>query len=134
MPCNQILEEGSSLANVRMFIESDRAARQQKLLAHLDFIVPAFDDFQGLLDTYARECPLAAYHSIAADAERWLGWVESRMDLSPEQRDYLACQRARLAVETVVRRIVPEHPLPGTPDRRETLWPGSARKTAFGST
>lgn len=99
-----ILEEGSSLSNVDMFLESNRAGRRQKLLAHLDFVIPAFEDFEGLLDRYLRDCPLAAYHSIAADAERWLGWIENCMDLAPEQRDYVACQRARMAVETAARR------------------------------
>lgn len=114
------LDGGSSLASVNMFLESNRAGRREKLRAHLDFIIPAFDGFEGWIDTYVRECPLAAYDSIAADAERWLGWIEGRMDLSPGQRDYLTCQRARLAIETAARRNRSGHV------RFQELWKATA--------
>lgn len=118
------LDEGSSTAQVRLFLESNRAGRREKLLAHLDFLAPAFHDFDDRIDAYLRERPLAAYDSIAADAERWLGWIEDRGELSPEQRDYLACQWARLAVEAAARRDRAGH------RRFQQLWSATAGRVA----
>lgn len=118
------LDEGSSTAQVRLFLESNRAGRREKLLAHLDFLAPAFHDFDDRIDAYLRERPLAAYDSIAADAERWLDWAAGRGELSPEQRDYLACQRARLAVEAAARRDRAGH------RRFQQLWSATAGRAA----
>jgi hypothetical protein len=38
------------------------------------------------------------------DADTFLEWIENTQDLSPQQQDYLACQRARHNVEALALR------------------------------
>ena len=45
------------------------------------------------------EHPFQALDSPTSDSDRCLKWIEETQSLSPDQADYLACQRARHAVE-----------------------------------
>lgn len=113
------LAEGSSPAHVTLFTESNRTKRDEKLRMQLDFVAGAFADFGNLLAAYLGEEPPAA-GDPTADAARFLGWVERTCDPTPEQRDHVACQRARHAVEAEARRDRIGHL------RFQELWSGTA--------
>lgn len=98
------LDEGSSPGHVRIFTESNLAKRREKLRSQVAFVAEAFGDFEDLIIGYLRQGPMAAYGNAADDGERFLRWVERIPSLTPEQRDYVACQRARHAVEAEGRR------------------------------
>jgi hypothetical protein len=98
------LAVGSSLRDVEMFLESLHSKRIEKLLWQLRFVAGAFDDFEGLLVDSIRSVPPPPYDVGCGDAERLLGWLESAGELTAEQRDHVAHQRARHAVEESARR------------------------------
>jgi hypothetical protein len=98
------LAEGSLPLQVQMFTAGNRAKRLEKLQKHLRFLVDAFNDLDQLLLAYCRESPLAAYFTLSTDGERFLEWLEGTHTLTPEQQDYVRCQRARHAVEDEGRR------------------------------
>src|SRR5262249_54586785 len=98
------LAEGSLPLQVQMFTAGNRAKRLDKLQKHLRFLVDAFNDLDQLLLAYFRESPLAAHYTLPTDAERFLEWLEDTHTLTPEQHDYVHCQRARHAVEDEGRK------------------------------
>src|SRR5262249_13575273 len=98
------LAERSLPLQVQMFTAGNRAKRLDKLQKHLRFLAGAFNDLDQLLLAYFREIPLAAYYTLSTDGERFLEWLDSARALTPEQQDYLLCQRARHAVEDEGRR------------------------------
>ena len=95
------LAGASSAAQVKIFVEGNLEKRLDKLQVQLSFVADAFEDFDELLIAYMRVNPPVAYDSALSDGERMLAWLvdSSEVELSPVQRDYLACQRARHAVE-----------------------------------
>jgi hypothetical protein len=102
----EIFEELSSPAwqsRLTLFAEENREKRFEKLSDQVEFVSPAFGDFEQLLVAYVHAVPLAAYDTGARDGERFLQWVQRTQPLIPEQRDYVACQRARHAIEEAAR-------------------------------
>lgn len=97
------LASGSSPAGLKLFADGNLGKRREKLLAQLEFVGEAFDDFEDLALAYIRTIPPAAYDTTASDGERFLSWLERTVKLTPQQRDYIACQRGRLAVEAAAR-------------------------------
>jgi hypothetical protein len=97
------LAEGSTPAHVRLFSDGHHKKRHEALRTQLEFVAGAFADFEDLLAVYLQEGPPVAYDSTVVDAERFLVWVERAGDLTPEQRDHVACQQARHAVEAAAR-------------------------------
>jgi hypothetical protein len=89
---------------VKMFVDGNLDKRFEKLQRQLEFVQPAFDDFADLLVAFIRELPLAAYDTGTSDGDRFLEWLESRRRLTPEQNDFVVCQRSRHAVEDEGRR------------------------------
>lgn len=116
-----VLAEGSSPAHVKLFTESNRTKRGELLRMQLDFVAGAFPDFEDLLAAYFDEQPPAA-GDTTADAARFLGWVERAGSPTPEQRDHVACQRARHAVEAEARKHRAGHL------RFQELWSVAARR------
>jgi hypothetical protein len=98
------LAEGSTPEQVRLFVEGNGDKRQNVLRKQLAFLAESFDDLDELLLSYAQERPLAADDTGTNDGERFLRWLEKTRKLTPERRDYVACQRARHAVENEARR------------------------------
>lgn len=88
---------------VKMFVDGNLDKRFEKLLDALDFLSPAFKQFDELIVSYIRATPLAAYDTGGSDAERMLDWLQRTRKLSARQQDYIACQRARHAVEEAAR-------------------------------
>jgi len=97
------LADGSSDLHVKLFTDGNLDKRFNKLQNALEFIAGAFDPFDDLLAAYVRALPLAAYDTGSSDAERFLIWLEGDQPLTAEQRDYVACQRGRFAVENAAR-------------------------------
>src|SRR5262249_58590279 len=94
-----VLGDGAAPLPVQMFVEDNVEKRLEKLRKQLEFVAEAFDDFEELLRTFTRSFPLEAYASAASDGDRFLDWLGCRASLTAEQADYVACQRARHAVE-----------------------------------
>jgi hypothetical protein len=97
------LADGCSLAQVKLFTEGNWEKRRQKLQDQLEFIIPAFDDLEDLLEAYIRQAPLAAYDTGSSDGARFLVWLWQTRPISPWQRDYVRCQQARYQVEDEIR-------------------------------
>jgi hypothetical protein len=90
-----VLAPGSTPEQVRMFVEDNVGKRLEKLQKQLEFTAAAFDAFDELLRSYTSAFPLTAYATAESDGERFLDWLERTGRLTPEQRDHVACQRAR---------------------------------------
>jgi hypothetical protein len=118
------LAEGTLPLQVQMFTAGNRAKRLDKLQKHLRFLTDAFNDLDQVLLAYFRESPLAAYYTLSTDGERFLDWLEGSRALTPEQQDYVLCQRARHAVEDEGRRNRREHL------RFQELWSVAGRLAA----
>jgi len=94
---------------VKMFTDGNLDKRFDKLQRQLEFAFDAFEDTEDLLIKFIKEQPLASYDTGASDGECMLKWMEQTMDLSPEQCDHIACQRARHALEDVARKMRVPH-------------------------
>jgi len=103
------LADGSSDSHVKLFTDGNLDKRFTKLQNALEFIAGALDTFDDLLAAYVRALPLAAYDTGSSDGERFLDWLGSGHPLTAEQRDYVACQRGRFAVENAARANRPGH-------------------------
>src|SRR5947209_8276169 len=66
------LAEGSFPWQVSTFIEDNFERRRQLIAAYLEFVAPAFDDFDDLLMDYIEEVPMVALDTPTGDAERFL--------------------------------------------------------------
>jgi hypothetical protein len=97
------LEPGCPPARAKMFTDGNCEKRFEKLTDQLEFVAAAFDDFPSLIEAYIRAEPLCAYDTGASDGERMLVWLLKTHACTPEQLDYIACQRARHAVEDLAR-------------------------------
>jgi len=98
------LAEGFLPLQVALFVDGNLDKRYDKLEKQLETVAPAFEDFESLLIEYIRSVLPASYDIGASDGERMLCWLESTQQLTPVQRDYIACQRARHCVEELARR------------------------------
>ncbi len=99
-----VLARGDQPWQVKMFTDGNLDKRFEKLQRQLEFVKPAFEDFDDLLVAFIRELPLAAYDTGTSDGDRFLEWLELGQKLTPEQHDFVACQRSRHAVEDEGRR------------------------------
>lgn len=95
------LGHGMSLELVEMFTSGNLDKRFDKLTDACELLADDFDNLDELIKTYVHEVALAAYDTGCTDCERFLIWICEREDLSPEQQDFIRCQRSRHAVEFV---------------------------------
>lgn len=93
------LDPASDLALVRTFVEGNLEKRLDKLRVQLKLLEEAFPEWETLLMEYIRSNYSAAYDTIVRDGERMLRWLRETQRLTDAQRDYVACQAARHAVE-----------------------------------
>jgi hypothetical protein len=87
-----------------MFVDGNLEKRREKLEVQLAFVADAFKDFEQRIVDFIRSEPLAAFGSAVSDGEAMLCWLSATVDLSPVQRDYVTCQRARHAIEEIARK------------------------------
>ncbi|MCA9268294.1 MAG: hypothetical protein KDA41_07475, partial [Planctomycetales bacterium] len=98
------LEAGCDPQLVELFVAGNVEKRFEKLDKGLEFIREALPErFDDLARRYMAERPLGAYDSGQFDGEKFLVWLSQNHALSPVERDYVACQRARHAVENLAR-------------------------------
>jgi hypothetical protein len=86
-----------------MFVDGNLEKRLEKLQNQLAFVAEVFGHFDELLQDYIRNCKSDAFDSVTSDGERMLAWLAATRALTPKQQDYVACQRARHAVENLAR-------------------------------
>jgi len=84
---------------LKMFTDGNLDKRFLKLQDHFTDLAAQFDGFDELLARYVRCVPLAAYDSGSSDGQRFLDWLCGTRRLTDVQRDYVACQRSRHAIE-----------------------------------
>jgi hypothetical protein len=82
------------------FIDGAYNKRADWLQSAVEFVAPAFDNLAELIDDYVNTAPPAAVGANVDDADAFLAWLEETQTLSPRQADFVACQRARHAVES----------------------------------
>lgn len=98
-----VLAPGSNLQQLRAFTEELADKRVDTLQRQLKFLGDAFTNLRELLQGYCDAQPQLAYASPTSEGELCLDWIEQTQELTPEQKDYVACQRARHAVENLAR-------------------------------
>ena len=98
------LTTDSTPEQIKLFVDGNFDKRLDKLLGQLEFVAPAFDDFEDLVAGYICQTPPAAYDTGVSDADRFLAWLSDHRTLSFKQADYVACQRARHTVEALARQ------------------------------
>jgi hypothetical protein len=98
------LAPGTAPELVTMFTEGNRDKRFEKIQKQVEFVGDAFDTLDELISDFVVSTAPAAYDTGVDDGEQFLRWLETAHRPTAEQRDYIACQRARHAVEDVARR------------------------------
>jgi hypothetical protein len=81
----------------------DLAQRFEMLSSELSFVATAFPSFQRQIIQYLDENPLSFQREGFHDGEMMLLWLQKRKRLTDEQRDFIAHEQARIAVETLAR-------------------------------
>jgi len=98
------LEAGSQPELLKLFVDGNLDKRLDKLDKQLGFVKESLgEQFEPLAVEFIKALPLGAYDSGQYDGEKFLAWLEENKPLTPEQRDHVACQRARHAVENMGR-------------------------------
>lgn len=98
-----LLAAGSTPDDVRLFTDGNREKRFAGLKAQVAFIADAVEDLDGVVEAYLGRGPQPAHETPRDDALRFLTWLDRNADLTPEQADHVACQRARLQVEAAAK-------------------------------
>ena len=98
------LEAGSRPELLKEFVDGNLDKRLEKLDKGLEFVKEAIGEpFEELAVEFIKALPLGAYDSGQYDGEKFLVWLVENKPLTPEQRDHVACQRARHAIENLGR-------------------------------
>jgi hypothetical protein len=93
----------STPTDVDLFTEGNLAKRFEVLDFQMAFLRPAFPDFDDLAVDFITTEPLPAYETGSVSGEAFLRWLEETLELTPVQRDYIACRRGRYQVEDIAR-------------------------------
>jgi hypothetical protein len=84
---------------LKLFTDGNLDKRFLKLQDHFEQMATEFEKFDDLLERYIRTIPLAAYDTGSSDSQRFLDWLCGTRRLTDVQRDHVACQRSRYAIE-----------------------------------
>lgn len=103
------LAAGHTADRLKMFTDGNLDKRYQKLLDQFEFMAEEFEELEDLIVEYVKTLPLTAYDTGCTDAERFLNWMETKRRLTPEQQDFVACQRGRYALEFLAMEHRLEH-------------------------
>lgn len=95
---------GQSHELVEMFTSGNLDKRADKLNDQFEMFGDSFDELPGLISRYIREVPLSAYDTGTSDTDRFVRWLPTVIELTPEQRDLTLVIRSRFAVEEAGRR------------------------------
>lgn len=88
---------------LQLFARGSLEKRCLKLERGLEFLSDAFDDLAELQHRFASTVPPCAYDTGRDDGLQFLEWLETVRQLTPEQQDVVACQRARMGIEAEAR-------------------------------
>ena len=98
------LEPGSQPELLKEFVDGNLDKRFEKLDKQLELVKEVFgEQFEEYAVEFIKALPLGAYDSGQYDGEKFLAWLVENKPLTPEQRDHIACQRARHAIENMGR-------------------------------
>ena len=95
---------GQSHELVEMFTSGNLDKRADKLNDQLEMFAEDLDELPSLISRYIREFPLAAYDTGTSDTDRFVRWLPTVIELTPEQRDLVLVIKSRFAVEEAGRR------------------------------
>lgn len=95
--------EGQPHDRVDMFTEGNLDKRADKLDGQLELFEEDLEELPDLISRYIREIPLAAYDTGTSDADRFVRWLPTVTELTPEQRDLTLVVRSRFTVEEAGR-------------------------------
>jgi hypothetical protein len=87
-------------ARVRPMVGVQERGRFSDLKKSCQLLSNGFAELDGLMAAYLKEVRRGA-DSSTADAERFLDWLATRVDLTEEQLDLLVCVQSRYTVEFV---------------------------------
>jgi hypothetical protein len=104
-----MLEEGSSAERLEWFVSGNIEKRAEWIKSMLPLVAGSLADFDELAGAYVQTQPQAAVGTGENDADAFLAWLEETQPLSDEERDYVASQRARHALEDLARERRLEH-------------------------
>jgi len=94
-----LIEGQDAYARLMAFIDGTVDKRIDFLKFALAWVAPVFDDFDGLAETYCFEAPHLAIGKKVDDPDAMLEWMQESIRMTPRQQDYVACQRAKHAVD-----------------------------------
>jgi len=97
------LSRDSTVQCVRLFADGNRDKRIRNLVDELDLIADRLPKLDECICAYVDAVPLTAYDDVTADGDRFLEWLDGESNLSAEDCDVIACQRARFEVENQAR-------------------------------
>lgn len=95
---------GQSHELVEMFTSGNLDKRADKLNDQLEMFADSLEELPGLISRYIREVPLAAYDTGTSDTDRFVRWLPTVVELTPEQRDLALVIKSRFLVEEEGRR------------------------------
>jgi hypothetical protein len=84
---------------VALFAEELADKRLDKLRNQLEFLAGGFADLPDLLKEYTAAVGQEAYATPLSDSDRFFQWLEENRELTAEEQDHVACQKARHEVE-----------------------------------
>jgi len=93
------IEGHDALNRLCHFVDGNVGKRVDWLLSMVEFVAPVFENLEQLVQDYAMEWPAAAVGENRDDADVFLEWLAATHELTDVQRDYVACARARNAVD-----------------------------------
>jgi hypothetical protein len=89
--------------DVDLFTLGNLDKRAEVLEFQMAFLQPVLDNLEELIVEHIMVTPLEAYETGARTGLAFLRWLEEVQELTPLQRDYIACRRGRYQVEEVAR-------------------------------
>jgi len=97
--------------HVEMFVDGNYDKRIDVLIRLMPFVSEDedFENFEDLAIEFADSKPVKAYEGSSEECDAMLEWLEQTQNLTPEQEDTIACQRARYQVEYLARDHRGEH-------------------------
>lgn len=95
--------DGQPVDRVDMFTSGNLDKRADKLNDQVEMFED-LEELPGLISRYIREVPLSAYDTGTSDTDRFVRWLPTVIELTPEQRDLTLVIRSRFAVEEAGRR------------------------------
>jgi hypothetical protein len=119
------LEPTCTPHDVKRFLINSFGNRYTWLIRETAALAHVIDDLPALIKAYIRVVPRAPFDITApGDEEQFLVWLAQTPTLTPEQRDFVTCQRGEYAVGTEARRHRSAHL------RFQQLWKHAGERAA----